>query len=66
MSCLLCFGVQSDELLIDIVIAESRRLGISSILHTHFRFCFQVSQSNSEIFDKKFSTKFDFSTGRAS
>lgn len=45
MLCLLCLCVERDEHLIDIGSAESKRLNVASIIHAHFSFCFQVSDS---------------------
>lgn len=42
MICLLCLCAERDEQLIDIVSVESRRQNVAFILHTHFRFCFEV------------------------
>lgn len=43
MSCILCFGIERDECLLDIASAENLQLNIAFILYTHFKFCFQVS-----------------------
>lgn len=43
MICLLCFGVERDELFIDITSEEGRRFDIASIIHRYFDNCFQVS-----------------------
>lgn len=45
MICLLCLCVERDEHLLDVASAASQQLNIASILHTHFGFCFKVSQA---------------------